>query len=249
MLETAKGEYGKLIAIERFQQESAREYVYRLLKANIINLTLQPGQSISEQEIAERLHVSRTPVREAFIKLSQEKLLDIYPQKGTYVSLIDTDQVEESKFVRETLEKEVIQQACIAFPGEDLFQLQSCVALQELCISEKNYHKFFELDENMHATIFKGCKKARTWSMLQHMNAHYNRVRMLNLAVGFDWEQLIHQHKELVRAIRQKDRALAKKTIDLHLNKVVVDLEYLRGEYGHYFLPRKTNAADVQTMK
>jgi DNA-binding GntR family transcriptional regulator len=238
-----------LLTIERLQQESAREYVYRLLRTNIINLTLQPGQNISEQEIAERLHVSRTPVREAFIKLAQEKLLDIYPQKGTYVSLIDTDQVEESKFVRETLEREVVQQACVSFPGEDLFQLQSCLALQELCITEKNYHKFFELDENMHATIFKGCKKGRTWSMLQQMNAHYNRVRMLNLAVGFDWEELISQHKELVRAIREKDKALAKRTIDRHLNKVVVDLEYLRGEYSHYFLPRKPGARDEKAAK
>lgn len=226
-------------------QESAREYVYRLLKANIVNLTLQPGQGISEQEIAERLQLSRTPVREAFIKLAQEKLLDIYPQKGTYVSLIDTNQVEESKFARETLEKEVIQQACVAFPGDELFQLQSSLALQELCISEKNYQKFFELDEAMHGTIFKGCRKARTWSMLQQMNAHYNRVRMLNLVVGYDWDQLLHQHRELVRAIRENDKALARRTIDMHLNKVVMDLEYLRGEYGHYFLPLASQANGI----
>jgi DNA-binding GntR family transcriptional regulator len=213
--------------------------VYRLLKTNIINLTLPPGQSISEQEIADRLQVSRTPVREAFIKLSQENLLDIVPQKGTYVSLIDTDQVEESKFARETLERAVVQQACLAFPKEELFQLQSYVALQELCIKENNYLKFFELDEQMHGSIFKGCKKARIWSMMQQMNAHYNRVRILNLSVGYDWEQLLHQHKELVRAIREKDQTLARETIDLHLNKVVVDLEYLRKEYGNYFVPLK----------
>ncbi len=240
--QAAKGVYGNLIIIERHLQESAREYVYRLLKTNIINLTLPPGQGISEQEIAEQLQVSRTPVREAFIKMAQEQLLDIYPQKGTYVSLIDTDQVEESKFARETLEKEVILQACAAFPGDDLFQLQSSLALQELCISEKNYKKFFELDEAMHGTIFKGCKKARTWTMLQQMNAHYNRVRMLNLSVGYDWDQLLYQHRELVRAIREKDKALAKRMIDLHLNKVVLDLEYLRGEYAHFFLPRPTRA-------
>jgi GntR family transcriptional regulator, rspAB operon transcriptional repressor len=238
-----------LLIIERLNQESAREYVYRLLKLNIINLDLPPGQSISEQDIADQLNVSRTPVREAFIKLSQENLLDILPQKGTYVSLIDTDQVEESKFARETLEREVVQQACIAFPSEELFQLQSYVALQELCINEKNYHKFFELDECMHGTIFKGCKKMRTWSMLRQMNAHYNRVRMLNLAVGFEWEQLIHQHKELVRAIREKNGALAKQTIDMHLNKVVVDLECLRKEYGHYFLPVKQSSTNGRIVK
>jgi DNA-binding GntR family transcriptional regulator len=81
------------------------------------------------------------------------------------------------------------------------------------------------------------------------MNAHYNRVRMLNLAVGFDWEELISQHKELVRAIREKDKALAKRTIDRHLNKVVVDLEYLRGEYSHYFLPRKTGAQEARIAR
>lgn len=228
-----------MIIIERSQQESAREYVYRLLKTNIVNLTLPPGQSISEQEIADRLEVSRTPVREAFIKLSQENLLDIVPQKGTYVSLIDTDQVEESRFAREILEREVIQQACIDFPKEQLFQMQSYIALQELCIQEKNYLKFFELDEQMHGAIFKGCKKSRIWSLMQQMNAHYNRVRILNLSVGYDWEQLIQQHKELVRAISEHDQDLARQTIDLHLKKVVFDLEFLRQQFDHYFLKIK----------
>jgi len=143
-----------LLISERLNQESVREYVYRLLKTNITNLTLPPGQNISEKEIADLLNVSRTPVREAFIKLAQEHLLDIVPQKGTYVSLIDTDQVEESKFARETLEKEVIQQACVDFPKEELFQLQSYIALQELCVKEENYLQFFELDEKMSTPEF-----------------------------------------------------------------------------------------------
>ncbi|MDF2570787.1 MAG: rspR 2 [Sporomusa sp.] len=229
-----------MLIIEQKPHESIREYVYRFLKLNIIDLNLPPGQSISEQDVATQLNVSRTPVREAFIMLAQENLLDIIPQKGTYVSLIDIAQVEESKFARETLEKQVIQQACVAFPHEDLFELQSCYALQELCISSKNYHKFFELDERMHGLIFKGCNKSRTWNMLQLMNAHYNRVRILNLKVNeFEWDQLIVQHKELVRAISEKDVNLGKKTINLHLNKVVMDLERLREEQGHYFLPLK----------
>jgi DNA-binding GntR family transcriptional regulator len=222
---------------EQLPQESIRGYVYRLIRLNIINLTLPPGKVVAEQDMADQLHVSRTPVREAFIKLAQENLLDILPQKGTYVSLIDVDQVEESKFVRETLERKVVQMACAAFPKEELFQLQSYVALQELCIAEKNYQKFFELDERMHGTIFKACNKSRAWSMLQQMNAQYNRVRMLNLSAGFDWELLILQHKDLVRAIKEKDSKLAETTTDQHLNKVVVDLEQLRSEYGHYFLP------------
>jgi len=98
----------------------------------------------------------------------------------------------------------------------------------------------------MHGTIFKGCKKGRIWFMLQQMNAHYNRVRILNLSVGYDWEELLHQHKLLVRAISEKDSDLARKTIDLHLNKVVVDLEVLRKEYGHYFVPPKPTSSAAQ---
>lgn len=229
-----------MVIIEQKPQESIREYVYRFLKINIVNLDLPPGQNISEQEVATQLKVSRTPVREAFIKLSHENLLDIIPQKGTYISLIDTEQVEESTFVRQTLEYEVIQQACSAFPADELFQLQSCLALQKLCISEKNYYRFFELDENMHAIIFRGCKKGRTWEMLQMMNAHYNRVRVLSLKTKeFKWNQLLEHHQALIKAIQEHDVESGKKTIEMHLNKVVFDLEYLREEHGEYFLQSK----------
>lgn len=224
--------------IKQNPQESIREYVYRFLKQSIVDLDLPPGQSISEQDIATQLNVSRTPVREAFIKLAQENLLDIVPQKGTYVSLIDIDQVEESRFVRQTLEKEVMLQACTSFPADELFQLQSSLALQELCISEKNYHRFFELDETMHGLIFTGCKKNRTWNLLQLMNAHYNRVRVLSLKTKeLKWDQLLKEHQELVKAIRNRDLAAGKKAIDVHLTKVLIDLEYIRKEHGNYFLP------------
>lgn len=235
-----------MLLIEQNPQESIREYVYRFLKLNIIHLNLPPGQNISEQDVATQLQVSRTPVREAFIKLAQENLLDIIPQKGTYVSLIDTEQVEESKFVRETLEKEIIQHACTQFPAEELFQLQSSLALQDLCISEKNYLRFFELDEAMHGIIFKGCKKSRTWNMLQLMNAHYNRVRILNLKdKAFEWDQLLVQHRELVRAISEQDIVLGAKIIDVHLNKVVVDLEHLRAEHSDYFMQIKRHPFSI----
>lgn len=219
-------------------QESAREYVYRILRRNIIDLVLPPGQNISEQDIAIQLKVSRTPVREAFIRLAQENLLDIIPQKGTHVSLIDIDHVKESEFAREMMERQIVIQACRSFPDEILLELQSCLVLQELCISEKNYQRFFELDGTMHGLIFKGCKKSRIWYMLCLLNAHYDRARMLHIKLkGFGGDEVIEQHRTLVKAIREKDIALGKKTIYLHLNKLFVDLEYLRREQTHYFLP------------
>jgi GntR family transcriptional regulator, rspAB operon transcriptional repressor len=104
------------------------------------------------------------------IKLNQDSVVDILPQKGTYVSLIDPEHAAETKFLRECVEKEVIKQACLSFPKEENFKLQANLALQELCITERNYVRWFELDEDMHGTIFAGCKKAHIWSVIQLMN-------------------------------------------------------------------------------
>ncbi len=223
------------LRVERLPQESTREYVYRLLKVNIMNLSFEPGSALSEQAIASFLQVSRTPVREAFIQLSHECLLDILPQKGTFVSLIDVENAEESKFLRETLEKAVVQIACKDFPGEKMFELQSILTVQELCIRENNFDKFYELDETLHRTIFEGCKKARTWSMIQQMYTHYNRIRRLDVSRGHTLDILLEQHKDIVKAIRERDIVLGKSTIEKHLNKVRVDVLELAGEYPHYF--------------
>ena len=93
-----------MILKKRYSRETGREYVLRVLKDNIVRLELEPGSRISENELAAEIGVSRTPVREALIELSKSKIVEIYPQKGSYVSLIDWDLVEEAQFMRLTLE-------------------------------------------------------------------------------------------------------------------------------------------------
>lgn len=220
---------------DRRPHESTVNFVYRVMKTNISSLQLLPGSALSEQEIANILSVSRTPVRESFIRLSQEFFLDIIPQKGTYVSLIDLNSVAEAKFLRETLEKTIIRIACKEFPSDKLFDLQSCISIQELCLPENNYLKFFELDELLHRTIFVGCKKGRIWEIIQQLGTHYNRVRLLNLSKGHDLGQLLDHHKNLVGAIRAQDVALGSRTIALHLNKVRVDIVDLAKDHASYF--------------
>lgn len=234
----------KLDLPDRAPSESSREYVYRLLRANIISLALPPGAAISEQDIAAVVAVSRTPVREAFIKLAQEALLDILPQKGTYVSLIDPDHVEESRFLRATVEREVIKQACAAFPAELLITLRSCLQLQELCVREAEPLRFFDHDEAFHRTLFAGCRKERTWAVIQQMNTHYNRVRILNLLGGYNLPRIIGEHREIVRAVAARDVAAGERAAVSHLNKINIDLAQLMQDYPHYFRPSRP-AADA----
>ncbi|MCY9421621.1 GntR family transcriptional regulator, partial [Bacillus paralicheniformis] len=79
------------MTMKQLNPRSVRDQIYQMLKEEIMKFRLVPGELISEKEISERYEVSRTPVREAFLQLSREGLLEVYPQKGTRVSLIDLD--------------------------------------------------------------------------------------------------------------------------------------------------------------
>lgn len=220
-------------------QDSTREYVYRMVRSNIMNLNFQPGSVLSENELADMLNISRTPIREAILRLAQERLVDIFPQKGTYISLIDLDHVAESRFIRETLEREVITQACGFFPDDAFFKLQTYLMLQELCITEKKWAEFYGHDSNMHGAIFAGCNKERTWDMIQQMSSHDNRVKMANISSGYELPELLEQHQILVKAIRDKNAALGRETIHFHLTKVRKDIQLLLREFPHWFVQKE----------
>ncbi|MPY19072.1 GntR family transcriptional regulator [Paenibacillus glucanolyticus] len=215
---------------------STREYSYHLLKDRILHLELEPGTKISEKEIADELNVSRTPVREAFMKLAEEELLDIIPQSGTIVSRINLRHVEEGRFIREKIEKEIVALACDFFPEESRFRLETNIALQDVCAGNHNFYKLFELDEEFHQILFEGVQKERTWKMLQQLNIHFNRLRLLRLSKDFNWENIISQHKEMYQLIVNKKAEQAMKVMESHLRLVVVEQDILREKYPHYFI-------------
>lgn len=212
-----------------------RDYVHDTLKKNIMELKLEPGRFFSEKEVAKMLQVSRTPIREAFVKLSQEELIETIPQKGSFITLIDLGLVEESQFVRETLETAIVRQACETLKPEQVLQLQNLISLQELCVEEKNFERLFELDEEFHKTIIIGCGKYRTLSLLQQLNTHYNRLRFLRLANNYNWEIILSEHKAITQAIREKDPDAAEQAMHEHLSRVSFEKEELRLKYPSYF--------------
>lgn len=115
---------------EQLARENGRDYALRTLKENIIRLELEPGSSISDREVASQLSLSRTPVREALLELAKSKVIDIYPQKGSVVSLIDYELVEEAYFIRNVLETAVIELACRKASQDSLEELKSNIKLQ-----------------------------------------------------------------------------------------------------------------------
>ncbi|MCP1184883.1 GntR family transcriptional regulator [Paenibacillus sp. 1781tsa1] len=215
---------------------STRAYSYNLLKERILHLELKPGTKISEKEIADELQVSRTPVREAFMKLAEEELLDIIPQSGTIVSHINLEHVEEGRFMREKMEKEIVTLACVSFPEEFRFRLETNIAMQEVCIGKNNFYRLFELDEEFHQILFQGTGKLRTWKMLQQLNIPFNRLRLLRLAEDSNLEVIISQHKDIYRLITERKTEQAVQVMEAHLRLVVIEQESIKAKYPHYFI-------------
>lgn len=98
--------------LARRLRETGRDYALRNLKDNIIHLELKPGSMVSENELAAQMGLSRTPVREALMELSKVRLVDVYPQRGSAVALIDYDLVEEARFMRSVMECAVVELVC-----------------------------------------------------------------------------------------------------------------------------------------
>ncbi|MBP1969336.1 DNA-binding GntR family transcriptional regulator [Virgibacillus natechei] len=214
---------------------STRDFVYNTLKKRIIEWELEPGTKISENEIAIELNVSRTPAREAFLMLAQEELIGIYPQKGSIVAEIDLELVEEGRFVRENVERAIVREACKEFGEDQLFQLETNITMQELCLKKGSHHRLFELDEEFHRLLFEGCNKIRTWKLIRQMNSHFDRLRVLRLASNPDWNVVVTQHKELFNFISNGEQDLAEKLIIEHLNLVNFEKEELKLHYSSYF--------------
>ncbi|AEE91873.1 Transcriptional regulator, GntR family [Tepidanaerobacter acetatoxydans Re1] len=220
--------------LERLQREYAREYVIRVLRHNIINMNLKPGQLVSENEIAEKLGVSRTPVREAFIELSRSSLVEIYPQKGTCISPIDMDIVEESRFMRCVMEKAVVQFCCDVLSKSDIVILEENLRLQDFCVEDKDYKRLLSLDNSFHELLFRSCQKEMTFNLIKSALAQFDRVRILNFA-EMDMQITVDEHKKILRAIKNKDKEVASDLMEKHLTRIIFDMSYLMEKHPEYF--------------
>lgn len=216
------------------QSSSAGNTVYGRLKQQILSLELLPGTALSEKETSAVFQTSRTPVRESFVRLAQEGLVVVLPQRGTLVSLIDSELVEEGRFMREQLEKAVIRLACEHFPEEMLTTLNTNLDMQLECINKQDNQRMFELDEAFHRILFEGCRKLGTWSVIQQMNSHMNRSRRLWLTADQNWSPLYEQHKEMVEFIRKRQPDLAESVMRKHLNLGLSNMSVLKAKYPNY---------------
>lgn len=212
--------------------------IYNILKKNIINLDLKPGESIKETDISKKLNVSRTPVREAFIKLTTENLVKVAPKKGSYVSLLSTSQILEGFFLRLNMEKAILLSACDFFPSEHLIRLKENLNIQKILLeTNTDYINFHKFDNLFHSIIYDGCGMKGIWMLIEQHCSHYHRLRILwdSSIEPTNLKKTIDGHEKFIQIIEFSKKNLIESTVNQHIKTLVDTLDELKLNYPDYF--------------
>ena len=220
---------------ERALGTSARDRVYTALREAIVSAELEPGRRLSENELAERLGVSRTPVREALVRLRDDRLVAIVPQLGTFVTLMDPAAVADAHFVREALECAAIRLACGRVQPEHLAQLRGNIAEQERADAAGDADAFDRLDEGLHRTLCELSGREVAWRLSRRARGQLDRVRRLSLPEAGFRAQMIAEHHTVVDAVAAQDADAAETALRQHLRTALSSLPDIRRAHPEFF--------------
>lgn len=206
--------------------------IMNILKEEILSLKLEPGTIISEAILSDRFELSRTPIREVLKQLSSEGYINIYPQRGSIVSYIDLESVEQVVYLRSILEKEIIKELCCNIPLKGIHELNTILIEQNICLKNKKLFNDFILTDNaFHKKMFELAGRNFLWDIIQQFNVHYVRYRKLHMLEKDKMNDIYNDHKQIVTFIMNKDFSLIEKLIHNHIRADINSL-YFKEKYS-----------------
>ncbi|MDR2453151.1 MAG: GntR family transcriptional regulator [Bifidobacteriaceae bacterium] len=212
----------------------SRHAAYQHLRRQIVNLELAPGAALSENELAQDLGVSRTPVREAVILLGEEGLVQVFPRIGSFVSRVDLREVREAQFLRQAVELAALGEIPAAPDPAIVQQLQD--NLQAQTAAGLSDEAFFALDDSFHEGLLELSGHGKAWSTVQAAKAHLDRARRLGLRLeDQSAARFAAEHRAILAAILAGDRKAARRLLSAHLRAVLADIERVRAASPELF--------------
>ena len=213
---------------------AAGERAYREIRRRIVSLDLKPNRAIGEVFLAGELGMSRTPVREALMRLSIEGLVDFRARAGTIVAPIRLEAVRMAQYVREKLELAIIEEATQVNSRSALFHIRQFIDEQRFAISENDLSMFFSADERMHQQFSKMVGRDAVWAYISEAKKHMDRIRRLSLE-DIDLDLLLDDHEKLLLAVTEGDEVRARAVMTEHLRRAMGDIDRLAAQNSSYF--------------
>jgi DNA-binding GntR family transcriptional regulator len=222
--------------VRQRERSTSASAIYDDLQTAIVTMKMKPGAALSEQMLAHRYGVSRTPVREALIRLSKEGLVDVQPQQGTFVSRLDIAVLPEAVVIRQALEGATVAEAARVATEEDIALLDDIIAEQRFYRDRNALERFMNSDERFHEAIASMAKLPGVWNYLRPAKVHIDRARWLTVPFLGRATPVIGEHEVIRNALAEHrpDAALAAMT--LHLQAVFPDIASLRSQFPDYFV-------------
>lgn len=208
-----------------------RDVVFNTLRQAILKGEFQPGERLMEIQLAQRLGVSRTPIREAIRKLELEGLVVMIPRKGAEVARITEKSMRDVLEVRLALEKLSMELACQRITEEEIRQLEvSCQEFGQSTFS-KDLLTMAEADERFHDVIYNATKNKRLIQMLNNLREQMYRYRIEYIKDIETHEGLVEEHEEILRALKEKDLESASSMIQNHIeNQTTAISGFIHGQ-------------------
>ena len=224
---------------------TASESVYRQLRHDIIDFTLQPGETLSENSLAAQMNTSRAPIREAIARLVEEQCVEVFPQRGTQVSLISIPRVNQIVFMRTVLEEDVLRTLCQqGITDEQMAELEESLRLQRKHCEAHETERLLDADTNMHKLMYRFCGREEVWDTYSFINCDMMRIRQLQImtysykvqmvAVA-SWENTLTEHRMMLDCLRRQDAEAIAVMCHQHLGFITRDADHLRRLYPQYF--------------
>jgi DNA-binding GntR family transcriptional regulator len=201
-----------------------REQVYAIIRRAILTGEYAPGATLDEKAIALGLGVSRTPVREAVKKLSDENLVVVKAQSSTLIAPIDLSQIRESFLIRRALEVESVAQAADRMNERHKDRLDQIYLLHELAIHRRRYIDAIVLDDEFHRYISEISGLPRLWKAIDISKAQLDRCRYLAVPRPGRAEVTLKQHRLIIDALTSRDRKLSARMMRNHLENAYRDI-------------------------
>ncbi len=215
----------------------------RICVKKIEKLELMPGAYISEKELCTLYGVTRHVVRGAITLAKERKLLEVYPQRGTFVSLIDMGYVEDILFVRESLEKECLRRI-MALSDDEIMalsdKLHDNIEFQRASLDEGiELDRFYEIDAEFHGMLFEAVDKKHSMELIRDHYIHVRRWRNYDFKSDSKrLEEIIKEHMAIIEGIKNKNVDEACNSMHMHLDTVTRFQNRFKDTQSEYFIFR-----------
>jgi len=221
------------LAIDRRLPRASQ--IYEALRAAILDLRLKPGDPISENRICRQTNVSRTPAREALIRLEQDGLIEVFPQHGSFIAPISIRSVIEGHFIRQALETALIRRAQPHWLTNGAAQAERIIGAQQAAAEAENPASFYREDESFHRLFAAVAEMDGVSKVIKLSNTHLTRVRQLATPLAGHMEEAIADHRAIVDALDAGHTDDAAEAMRRHLARVFQTVSRLVQHYRQYF--------------